>query len=128
MLHLGQVEGMDILAVFGDLCDGAILKMGNSDFQVLEKFKSSIPVVDAVLLQEKNSSRLIMASKSNSGRLIEYKMGIPIRAISSSSKNGFEGVTGIWSLKTSEKYHSHLVISFVEETRILHVYGMLDLD
>ena len=123
--YLGKFKEYDILALFGDLCEGAIVKVGNDDVCTLKTLYNTSPALDSVLVSGKTSSRLILTCGSRNGQLIEYKKGLPVVNLASSN-NGFEGVTGIWSLKKSEKdfYHSFLVISFIEETRVMQSKGI----
>jgi hypothetical protein len=124
MVYLLTIDNCDVLAFFGDLCDGSIVQVGIKNVTMLKRLENSSPALDSVLLSDKTSSRLILSCGSRKGRLIEYTYGIPAVVLASST--GFSGVTGIWSLKQSESdaHHSLLLISFIEQTRILCFKGI----
>lgn len=126
MAYLKRVNGYDVMALFGDLCDGAVVKVGDNTVIPLKKLSNASPVLDSVLVSDKTCSRLIMSCGARNGRLIEYKKGIPAVTIAS-CHDGFKGVTGIWSMKKSEMdmHHSFLVISYINETRVLRFKGGL---
>jgi hypothetical protein len=123
MAYLCRIDDCDVLALFGDLCDGSVVKVENKTVVRLKRLDNSSPALDSVLVSDEMSSRLLLCCGARKGRLIEYTSGIPAVRLASSS--GFEGVTGIWSLKQSESNYQNalLVISFIEQTRILCLKG-----
>lgn len=113
------------IAVFGEMGDGNILKLENGKVCSLSVIENMAPILDMSFLDyhEENRDQMFACSGvCSEGSLRTVRSGINVEKLTSTPPT-YIGVTGLWTLhmKATDHYHSFLVLSFVEETRVLSV-------
>ncbi|KAI8909929.1 mono-functional DNA-alkylating methyl methanesulfonate N-term-domain-containing protein [Powellomyces hirtus] len=129
------IEDVARICVFGDMCDGMLLSVYPTG-EVLPEMalEDWSPVLDfklADLHREGHDAILLTSGAGNHGSLREVRNGIAATTLAA-EEEGMHGATAIWSLKkhTSDVQDTFLVISFIEETRVMSIEGgeLEDLD
>ncbi|XP_062002924.1 uncharacterized protein LOC133720570 isoform X1 [Rosa rugosa] len=118
------VEG-GFLAALVDMGDGMVLKMENGTLHYRSPIQTIVPVLDMSVVDyhdEKHDQMFACCGVAPEGSLRIIRSGITVEKLLRTAPI-YQGITGTWTLrmKVIDTYHSFLVLSFVEETRVLSV-------
>ncbi|CAN8270105.1 unnamed protein product [Cochlearia groenlandica] len=118
------VEG-GFLATFAELTDGAVFKLGNEKLQWMSSIQNIAPILDFSVLDDQNEKQdqiFACCGVTPEGSLRIIRSGINVEKLLKTAPV-YQGITGTWTvkMKLTDVYHSFLVLSFVEETRVLSV-------
>ncbi|KAF8022950.1 hypothetical protein BT93_F0461 [Corymbia citriodora subsp. variegata] len=118
------VEG-GYLAAIVEMGDGKILKFENGKLTYTNPIESNCPILDMSLADfhdEKQDQIFVCCGVAPEGSLRIIRSGINVEKLLKTASI-YQGITGIWTMKmkVTDSYHSFLVLSFVEETRVLSV-------
>ncbi|KAL2501533.1 Cleavage and polyadenylation specificity factor (CPSF) A subunit protein [Forsythia ovata] len=118
------VEG-GFLAAVVDMADGMVLKLEEGLLHYRSPIQSVAPILDMSVVDypdEKHDQMFACSGMAPEGTLRVIRSGISVEKLLKTSPI-YHGVTGTWTvkMKVSDPYHSFLVLSFVEETRVLSV-------
>ncbi|KAJ3188186.1 hypothetical protein HDU85_005336 [Gaertneriomyces sp. JEL0708] len=122
---IGIANGFEYLAVYGDMCDGEILRISSdeasSDFALI----NWSPVLDFALADVYRDGRdamlLACGAKSHS-TLREIRNGLNVDSYASVKETVIGEVDGMWSARATESEEQSIVItSFSVETKILRL-------
>lgn len=118
------VEG-GYLAAIVEMGDGKILKFENGKLTYTNPIQSNCPILDMSLADfhdEKQDQMFVCCGVAPEGSLRIIRSGINVEKLLKTASI-YQGITGIWTMKmkVADSYHSFLVLSFVEETRVLSV-------
>ncbi|XP_022882617.1 uncharacterized protein LOC111399497 isoform X1 [Olea europaea var. sylvestris] len=118
------VEG-GFLAAVVDMADGMVLKLEDGLLQYRGPIQSVAPILDISVVDhpDENHDQIFACSgMAPEGTLRVIRNGISVEKLLKTSPI-YHCVTGTWTvkMKVSDPYHSFLVLSFVEETRVLSV-------
>ncbi|KAK4272631.1 hypothetical protein QN277_021156 [Acacia crassicarpa] len=118
------VEG-GYLAAFVEMGDGMVLKLEDRRLCYTCPVQNIAPILDMVVVDhhdEKHDQMFACCGVAPEGSLRIIRSGICVEQLLRTAPI-YQGVTGTWTLnmKAIDSYHSFLVLSFVEETRILSV-------
>ncbi|XP_042053736.1 probable splicing factor 3B subunit 3 [Salvia splendens] len=113
------------LAAIVDMADGMILKFEEGFLQYRSSIQNIAPILDMCIVDypdEKHDQMFACSGIASEGSLRIIRSGISVEKLLKTTPI-YQGVTGTWTvkLKVSDPYHSFLVLSFVEETRVLSV-------
>ncbi|XP_078430686.1 cleavage and polyadenylation specificity factor (CPSF) A subunit protein [Wolffia australiana] len=108
-----------------EMGDGMLLKLENGRAGCIGYIQNLSPILDLSISDfhnEKQDQALACCGMKPEGTVRTIRSGICLERLLKTAPT-YEGITGIWALQHTEMdpYHSFLVISFVEETRILTV-------
>nr|CAD1818479.1 unnamed protein product [Ananas comosus var. bracteatus] len=114
-----------LIAGLVEMGDGMVLKMEDSKLVYKSSIQNISPILDLAVADyydEKQDQMFACCGMSPEGSLRIIRSGIGVEKLLRTS-SVYHGVTGTWALKMKETdtYHSFLVLSFVEETRVLSV-------
>ncbi|XP_008241148.1 PREDICTED: splicing factor 3B subunit 3 [Prunus mume] len=118
------VEG-GFLAAIVEMGDGMVLKMENGALLYASPIQNIAPVLDMSVVDyhdEKHDQMFACCGVAPEGSLRIIRNGISVEKLLRTAPI-YQGITGTWTLrmKVIDSYHSFLVLSFVEETRVLSV-------
>ncbi|KAF7804184.1 splicing factor 3B subunit 3 isoform X1 [Senna tora] len=118
------VEG-GYLAALVEMGDGMVLKLEEGRLCYASPIQNIAPILDMAVVDhhdEKHDQMFACCGVAPEGSLRIIRSGISMEQLLRTAPI-YQGVTGTWTLKMKaiDLYHSFLVISFVEETRILSV-------
>ncbi|WCJ34079.1 Cleavage and polyadenylation specificity factor (CPSF) A subunit protein [Euphorbia peplus] len=118
------VEG-GFLAAFVEMGDGIVLKVENEGLLYTSPIQNIAPILDMSVVDfndEKCDQMFACCGMAPEGSLRIIRSGINVEKLLKTAPI-YQGITGIWTLrmKITDLYHSFLVLSFVEETRVLSV-------
>ncbi|CAI9782727.1 unnamed protein product [Fraxinus pennsylvanica] len=118
------VEG-GFLAAIVDMADGMVLKLEDGLLQYRSPIQSVAPILDMSVVDhpdEKHDQMFACSGMAPEGTLRVIRSGISVEKLLKTSSI-YHCVTGTWTvkMKVSDPYHSFLVLSFVEESRVLSV-------
>ncbi|GLT62074.1 hypothetical protein SLA2020_347390 [Shorea laevis] len=118
------VEG-GFLAALIEMGDGFILKVENDGLQYASPIQNIAPILDMSIVDyhdEKRDQMFACSGVAPEGSLRIIRSGISVEKLLRTAPI-YQGITGTWTvrMKVTDSYHSFLVLSFVEETRILSV-------
>lgn len=113
------------LAAIVDMADGMILKFEEGFLQHKSSIQNIAPILDMCIVDypdEKHDQMFACSGMASEGSLRIIRSGISVEKLLKTSPI-YQGVTGTWTvkIKVSDPFHSFLVLSFVEETRVLSV-------
>ncbi|KAM0978103.1 hypothetical protein ACFX2I_014035 [Malus domestica] len=113
------------LAALVDMGDGMVLKMENGMLLYTSPIQNIAPVLDMSVVDyhdEKHDQMFACCGVAPEGSLRLIRSGISVEKLLRTAPI-YQGITGTWTLrmKVIDSYHSFLVLSFVEETRVLSV-------
>ncbi|GLJ45340.1 hypothetical protein SUGI_0954330 [Cryptomeria japonica] len=113
------------IAAFVEMGDGQVLKIEEGILSFRSLIQNIAPILDIALVDyhnEQQDQMFACCGVGCEGSLRIIRNGINVEKLLSTPPI-YEGITGTWTLcmKHSDCYHSFLVISFVEETRVLSV-------
>ena len=115
----------EIIVAIVEMGDGMILKMENEHPVCIHVIQNISPLLDLCLADyhdEKQDQIFACCGMVPEGSVRTIRSGICVERLIKPDAT-YEGITGIWALQMNENdpYHSFLVISFIEETRVLTV-------
>lgn len=118
------VEG-GYLAALVEMGDGVVLKMEDGRLCYGNPIQNISPILDMAVVDyhdEKHDQMFACCGVAPEGSLRIIRNGINVEKLHKTASI-YQGVTGTWTIrmKVTDPYHSFLVLSFVEETRILSV-------
>ncbi|PKU82470.1 splicing factor 3B subunit 3 isoform X1 [Dendrobium catenatum] len=108
-----------------EMGDGFVLKLDDGGLVYKSIIQNIAPILDLAVVDdhdEKQDQMFSCCGMSPVGSLRVIRTGLSVDKLVKTTPN-YEGITGTWTLrmKKSDPYHSFLVVSFVEETRVLSV-------
>ncbi|XP_042465522.1 splicing factor 3B subunit 3-like isoform X1 [Zingiber officinale] len=114
-----------LIAGLVEMGDGFVLKLEHDRLSYKSSIQNIAPILDISLANyyDENQDQMFACCGMNpGGSLRTVRSGISVEKLLRTAPI-YPGVTGMWTLrmKQSDSYHSFLVLSFVEETRILSV-------
>ncbi|KAK1578692.1 hypothetical protein Q3G72_032416 [Acer saccharum] len=118
------VEG-GFLAALVEMGDGMVLKVENGRLLCLSPIQNIAPILDMSIVDyhdEKRDQMFACCGVAPEGSLRIIRSGISVEKLLRTAPI-YQGITGTWTIqmKLTDPYHSFLVLSFVEETRVLSV-------
>ncbi|XP_047329442.1 splicing factor 3B subunit 3 isoform X2 [Impatiens glandulifera] len=118
------VEG-GFLAALVDMGDGMILKVEEGRLIYGSLIQNIAPILDMSVVDfhdEKQAQIFACCGMAPEGSIRIIRSGISVERLLRTAPI-YQGITGTWTLKMQVKdaYHSFLVLSFVEQTRVLSV-------
>ncbi|EYU39984.1 hypothetical protein ABFS82_10G175900 [Erythranthe guttata] len=113
------------VAVVVDMADGMVLKFEEGFLKYKSSIQNIAPILDMCIVDypdEKHDQLFACSGMASEGSLRIIRSGISVEKLLKTAPI-YQGVTGTWTvkMKLSDPYHSFLVLSFVEETRVLSV-------
>ncbi|KAH9611703.1 hypothetical protein KSS87_013001 [Heliosperma pusillum] len=113
------------VAAIVDMGDGVVLKFGEGGLEFSSAIQNIAPILDMSVMDyhnEKHDQMFACCGKAPEGSLRIIRNGISVERLLRTAPI-YQGITAIWTLKmrTRDSCHSFLVLSFVEETRVLSV-------
>ncbi|CAH8361964.1 unnamed protein product [Eruca vesicaria subsp. sativa] len=117
------VEG-GFLATFPEMADGTVFKLAEK-LHWMSSIQNIAPILDFSVVDDQNEKRDQMfacCGATPEGSLRIIRSGVNVEKLLKTAPD-YQGITDTWTvkMKLSDVYHSFLVLSFVEETRILSV-------
>ncbi|XP_038973265.1 splicing factor 3B subunit 3 isoform X1 [Phoenix dactylifera] len=114
-----------LIAGLVEMGDGMVLKLEHGRLLYRSPIQNIAPILDLSVADyhdEKQDQMFACCGMSPEGSLRIIRSGISVEKLLRTAPI-YQGVTGTWTLrmKESDSYHSFLVLSFVEETRVLSV-------
>ncbi|KAL9425534.1 hypothetical protein AB3S75_032485 [Citrus x aurantiifolia] len=118
------VEGR-FLSAFVEMGDGMVLKEENGRLVYTSPIQNIAPILDMSVVDyhdEKHDQMFACCGVAPEGSLRIIRSGRSLEKLLRTAPI-YQGITGTWTvrMKVSDPYHSFLVLSFVEETRVLRV-------
>ncbi|KAL8147181.1 hypothetical protein AgCh_004777 [Apium graveolens] len=118
------VEG-GLLATFVEMGDGMVLKLEEGKLLYRNPIQNISPILDMSVvdyIDEKHDQMFACCGMAPEGSLRIIQNGISVEKLLKTPPI-YHGVTGTWTvkMKVNDSHHSLLVLSFVEETRVLSV-------
>ncbi|KAL0339515.1 UNVERIFIED_CONTAM: DNA damage-binding protein 1b [Sesamum radiatum] len=118
------LDGGFVAAIL-DMADGMVLKFEDGFLQYRSSIQNIAPILDMCIADypdEKHDQMFACSGMASEGSLRIIRSGISVEKLLKTAPI-YQGVTGTWTvkMKVSDPYHSFLVLSFVEETRVLSV-------
>ncbi|KAH7853889.1 hypothetical protein Vadar_007697 [Vaccinium darrowii] len=118
------VEG-GFLAALVEMGDGMVLKLEDGRLDYRSPIQNIAPILDMSVMDyhdEKHDQVFACCGMAPEGSLRIIRSGISVEKLLKTAPI-YQGITGTWTLKmkASDLYHSLLVLSFVEQTRVLSV-------
>ncbi|KAK7396820.1 hypothetical protein VNO78_17979 [Psophocarpus tetragonolobus] len=118
------VEG-GYLAALVEMGDGVVLKLEDGRLSYANPIQNIAPILDMTVVDyhdEKHDQMFACCGVAPEGSLRIIRNGINVENLHRTASI-YQGVTSTWTvrMKVTDLYHSFLVLSFVEETRILSV-------
>ncbi|KAJ0263855.1 Uncharacterized protein HA466_0023060 [Hirschfeldia incana] len=118
------VEG-GFLATFSEMADGTVFKVGTEKLHWISSIQNIAPILDFSVVDDQNEKRdqiFACCGVTPEGSLRIIRSGISVEKLLKTAPV-YQGITGTWTvkMKLTDVYHSFLVLSFVEETRVLSV-------
>ncbi|ONK74791.1 uncharacterized protein A4U43_C03F10180, partial [Asparagus officinalis] len=113
------------IACLVDMGDGMIFKLEDGRLLYRSPIQNIAPILDLAVENfpdEKQNQMYACCGMNPEGSIRIIRNGISVEKLLKTAST-YQGITGTWTLKMkkSDAYHSFLVLSFVEETRILSV-------
>ncbi|KZV37906.1 pre-mRNA-splicing factor prp12-like, partial [Dorcoceras hygrometricum] len=113
------------VAAIVDMTDGMVLQFETGLLCYRSPIQNIAPILDMTFVDypdEKSDQMFACSGMAPEGSLRIIRSGISVEKLLKTAPI-YQGVTGTWALKmeVSDPYHSFLVLSFVEETRVLSV-------
>lgn len=118
------VEG-GLLAAIIEMGDGMVLKLEERGLHYRSPIQNIAPILDMAVVDyhdEKQDQMFACCGMAPEGSLRIIRSGISMDKLLKTAPV-YHGITGTWAvkMKITDSYHSFLVLSFVEETRVLSV-------
>ncbi|KAJ4977737.1 hypothetical protein NE237_008517 [Protea cynaroides] len=114
-----------LVAALIEMGDGMVLKLENGKLLYNSPIQNIAPILDMSVVDyhDENQDQIFACcGKAPEGSLRVIRSGISVEKLLRTLPI-YQGVTGTWTMrmKVADCYHSFLVLSFVEETRVLSV-------
>ncbi|PKA52517.1 DNA damage-binding protein 1b [Apostasia shenzhenica] len=108
-----------------EMGDGLVLKLDGGGLTYKSPIQNAAPILDLVVVgdpDEKQDQMFACCGMSPSASLRVICSGVTVEKLVKTPPV-YQGITGTWTLRMSQSdpYHAFLVLSFVEETRVLSV-------
>ncbi|KAJ0966274.1 hypothetical protein J5N97_027412 [Dioscorea zingiberensis] len=120
---LSWVKG-GFIAGLVEMGDGMVLKLESGRIVYKSPIQNIAPILDLFVndCYDKEQKFFACCGMNTEGSIRVIRSGISVEKLVSTAPI-YQGITGTWTLKMKESdpYHSFLVLSFVEETRVLSV-------
>ncbi|KAE8125287.1 hypothetical protein FH972_020114 [Carpinus fangiana] len=118
------VQGRYLIAVV-EMGDGMVLTLENGRLHYTSTIQNIAPILDMSVVDyhdEKHEQMFACCGVAPEGSLRIIRSGISVEKLLRTTPI-YQGITGTWTvrMKVIDSYHSFLVLSFVEETRVLSV-------
>ncbi|XP_062166084.1 uncharacterized protein LOC133872546 [Alnus glutinosa] len=118
------VQGRYLIAVV-EMGDGMVLTLENGRLHYTSTIQNIAPILDMSVVDyhdEKHDQMFACCGVAPEGSLRIIRSGISVEKLLKTAPI-YQGITGTWTvrMKVIDSYHSFLVLSFVEETRVLSV-------
>ncbi|KAK2985367.1 hypothetical protein RJ640_029324 [Escallonia rubra] len=118
------VEG-GFLAALVEMGDGMVLKLEEGRLLYASPIQNIAPILDMSVVDyhdEKHDQMFACCGMAPEGSLRIIRSGVSVEKLLKTAPI-YQGVTGTWTakMKSTDSNHSFLVLSFVEETRVLSV-------
>ncbi|KAL1815258.1 hypothetical protein ACET3Z_017832 [Daucus carota] len=118
------VEG-GLVAAFVEMGDGMVLQLEEGRLLYKNPIQNIAPILDMSVvdyIDEKHDQMFACCGMAPEGSLRIIQNGISVEKLLKTPPI-YHGVTGTWTIKmkVTDSYHALLVLSFVEETRVLSV-------
>jgi len=118
------VQGRYLIAVV-EMGDGMVLTLENGRLHYTSTIQNIAPILDMSVVDyhdEKHDQMFACCGVAPEGSLRIIRSGISVEKLLKTAPI-YQGITGTWTvrMKVNDSYHSFLVLSFVEETRVLSV-------
>lgn len=118
------VEGGYLAAII-EMGDGMVLKLEEGGLYYRSPIQNIAPILDMTVVDyhdERHDQMFACCGMSPEGSLRIIRSGISTDKLLKTAPV-YHGITGTWAvkMKVTDSYHSFLVLSFVEETRVLSV-------
>lgn len=113
------------LVAIVEMGDGMVLKMEEGKLVSKSPVQNIAPVLDMSVVdynEEQHEQMFACCGMAPEGSLRIIRNGISVEKLLKTAPI-YQGITGTWTvkMKVTDRYHSFLVLSFVEETRVLSV-------
>ncbi|XP_030927735.1 splicing factor 3B subunit 3 isoform X1 [Quercus lobata] len=113
------------LAALVEMGDGMVLTLSNGRLHYTSPIQNIAPILDMSVVDshdEKHDQMFACCGVAPEGSLRVIRSGISVEKLLRTAPI-YQGMTGTWTvrMKVNNPYHSFLVLSFVEETRVLSV-------
>ncbi|KAG2686848.1 hypothetical protein I3760_09G025800 [Carya illinoinensis] len=113
------------LAALVEMGDGMVLALENGGLQYTSPIQNIAPILDMSVVEcheEKRDQMFASCGVAPEGSLRIIRSGISVEKLLKTAPI-YQGITGTWTVRmnVTDSYHSFLVLSFVEETRVLSV-------
>ncbi|KAH7280408.1 hypothetical protein KP509_37G065800 [Ceratopteris richardii] len=113
------------LLALAEMGDGQVLYMKNANISYRSTIENISPILDFSLAdyhRERQDQMFACTGAGLEGSLRVIHNGVSVEKLISTGPM-YDGVTGLWTMKfhREDAFHSFLVLSFVEETRVLSV-------
>lgn len=113
------------LAALVEMGDGMVLKLEDGRLDYRSPIQNIAPILDISVMDyhdEKHDQVFACCGMAPEGSLRIIRSGISVEKLLRTAPI-YQGITGTWTvkMKASDLYHSLLVLSFVEQTRVLSV-------
>ncbi|GAV86134.1 CPSF_A domain-containing protein/MMS1_N domain-containing protein, partial [Cephalotus follicularis] len=118
------VEG-GFIAALVEMGDGMVLKVEDGRLSCTNPIQNIAPILDLSVVgncDEKRDQMFACCGVAPEGSLRIIRSGINVEKLVRTAPI-YQGITGTWTvrMRVADSYHSFLVLSFVEETRVLSV-------
>ncbi|KAF8398576.1 hypothetical protein HHK36_017507 [Tetracentron sinense] len=113
------------VAALVEMGDGMVLKLENQELLYRSPIQNIAPILDMSVVDyhdEKQEQIFACCGMAPEGSLRIIRSGVSVEKLLTTAPI-YHGITGTWTvrMKVIDSYHSFLVLSFVEETRVLSV-------
>ncbi|KAF7148258.1 hypothetical protein RHSIM_Rhsim03G0002200 [Rhododendron simsii] len=113
------------LAALVEMGDGMVLKLEDGRLDYRSPIQNIAPILDISVMDyhdEKHDQVFACCGMAPEGSLRIIRSGISVEKLLRTAPI-YQGITGTWTvkMKASDLYHSLLVLSFVEQTKVLSV-------
>ncbi|KAI3798383.1 hypothetical protein L1987_33658 [Smallanthus sonchifolius] len=113
------------LTALAEMGDGMVLEFEDGKLNYKSPIQNISPILDMSLVDyhdEKHEQIFACCGMAPEGSLRVIRNGISFEKLLKTAPD-YQGITGTWTvkMKLTDCYHSFLVLSFVEETRVLSV-------
>lgn len=113
------------LVALVEMGDGMVLKMEEGKLVSKSPVQNIAPLLDMSVVdynEEQHEQMFACCGMAPEGSLRIIRNGISVEKLLKTAPI-YQGITGTWTvkMKVTDRYHSFLVLSFVEETRVLSV-------
>ncbi|KAI7736980.1 hypothetical protein M8C21_005393 [Ambrosia artemisiifolia] len=108
-----------------EMADGMVLEFEDGKLNYKSPIQNISPILDMSLVDyhdEKHEQIFACCGMAPEGSLRVIRNGVSLEKLLKTAQD-YQGITGTWTIKMNltDRYHSFLVLSFVEETRVLSV-------